>query len=90
MSLDLALFLDFFETFSEDVSRHKLRVSTNFIIFGPMNQKLWMFEVFRRSMGRVGMCCSQPARVDYISPKRWAVGIRNLEKSPLRVSSPIF
>jgi hypothetical protein len=24
------------------------------------------------------------------SPKRWAVGIRNLEKSPLRVSSPIF
>jgi hypothetical protein len=48
-----------------------------------------MFEVFRRSMGRAGMCC-QPARVDYISPKRWAAGIRNLEKSPLRVSSPIF
>jgi hypothetical protein len=43
-----------------------------------------MFEVFRRSMGRAGMCCSQPARVDYISPKRWAVGIRKFEKSPLR------
>jgi hypothetical protein len=55
-----------------------------------MDQKLWMFEVLRRSMGRAGMCWSQPARVDYISPKRWAVGIRNLEKSPFRVSSPIF
>jgi hypothetical protein len=49
-----------------------------------------MFEVFRRSMGRAGMYYSQPARVDYISPKRWAARIRNLEKSPLRVSSPIF
>jgi hypothetical protein len=72
------------------VTRHKLCVSTNFIIFGPTNQKLWMFEVFRRSMGMASMCCSQPVRVDYISPKRWAVGIRNLKKSPLRVSSPIF
>jgi hypothetical protein len=53
-----------------------------------MDQKLWMFEVLRRSMGRAGMCWSQPARVDYISPKRWAVGIKNLEKNPLRVSSP--
>jgi hypothetical protein len=49
-----------------------------------------MFEVLRRSMGRAGMCWRQPVRVDYISPKRWEVGIRNLEKSPLRVSSPIF
>jgi hypothetical protein len=49
-----------------------------------------MFEVLRRSMGRAGMCWSQLARVDYISPKRWAVGIKNLEKSPLRISSPIF
>jgi hypothetical protein len=47
-----------------------------------------MFEVFRRSMGRAAMCYSQLARVDYISPKRWGAGIRNLEKSPLRVSSP--
>jgi hypothetical protein len=43
-----------------------------------------MFEVLRRSMGRAGMYWSQPARIDYISPKRWAVGMRNLEKSPLR------
>jgi hypothetical protein len=49
-----------------------------------------MFEVLRRSMGKAGMCWSQPTRVDYISPKKWEVGIRNLEKSPLRVSSPIF
>jgi hypothetical protein len=49
-----------------------------------------MFEVLRRSMGRAGMCWSQPTRVDYMSPKRWAVGIKNLEKSPLRVSSPIL
>jgi hypothetical protein len=27
-------------------------VSTNFIIFGPTDQKLWIFEVFRRSLGR--------------------------------------
>jgi hypothetical protein len=60
------------------------------LFFRPVDQKLWMFEVLRRSMGRAGMYWSQPARVDYISPKRWAVGIRNLEKSPLRVSSPIF
>jgi hypothetical protein len=80
----------FFETFCEDASCCKLRISTNFIIFEPTDQKLWMFKVFRRSMGRAGMCYSQPARVDYISPKRWAAWIRNLEKSPLRVSTPIF
>jgi hypothetical protein len=37
--------------------------------FGPTDQKLWMLEVLRRSMGRAGMCWSQPARVDYISQK---------------------
>jgi hypothetical protein len=58
--------------------------------FEPTDQKLCTFEVLRRSMGKAGMCWSQPVRVDYINPKRWAVGIRNLEKSPLRVSSPIF
>jgi hypothetical protein len=49
-----------------------------------------MFEVLRRSMGKVGMCWTQPARVDYISPKRWAIGTKNLEKNSLKVSSPIF
>jgi hypothetical protein len=34
-------------------------MSTNFIIFGHMDQKLWVFKVFRRSLGRAGMCWSQ-------------------------------
>ena len=84
------IFILSFETFCEDASRYKLCVSTNFIIFGLTDQKLWVFEVFRRNMGRAGMWCSQPTRVDYIRPKRWAARIKNLEESPLRVSSPIF
>jgi hypothetical protein len=51
------------------------------VSFGSTDQKLWTFEVLRRSMGRAGMCWSQPARVDYISPKRWAIGIRILKKA---------
>jgi hypothetical protein len=34
-----------FETFCEDAPRNKLRGNTNFVFFGPMDQKLWMFEV---------------------------------------------
>jgi hypothetical protein len=45
-SYELTLFLDFFETFCEDASRNKLRVSANFMISGATVQKLWMFEVF--------------------------------------------
>jgi hypothetical protein len=26
------------------------------MFLGAMDKKLWMFEVFRRSMGRAGMC----------------------------------
>jgi hypothetical protein len=37
----------FFETFREDASQNKLRVSANFMILGAMVQKLWKFEVFR-------------------------------------------
>jgi hypothetical protein len=59
----------FFETFCEHAPQNKLCGSTNFMIFGPTDQKLWMFESFKRSLGRAGMCWSQPARVDYISPK---------------------
>jgi hypothetical protein len=89
VSLELTLFLDFLKLFV------KMHLTVCFagkkiVFFGPTDQKLWMFEVLKRSMGKAGMCWSQPTRVDYISPKRWAVGIRNLEKSPLRVSSPIF
>ena len=28
-------------------------MSTNFIIFGPIDKKLCVFEIFRRSLGRV-------------------------------------
>ena len=80
----------FFETFSEDAPRNKLRGSTNFIISGPMYQKLWLFENFMRSMDRASKCWNLPARVDHINPKRWAIWIRRFEKSPLRVSSPVF
>jgi hypothetical protein len=58
VSLDLTLFLDFWELFV------KMRLAVTFagkknIFFGPTDQKLWVFEVFRRSMGRAGMCWSQ-------------------------------
>jgi hypothetical protein len=52
------------------------------MIFGPMGQKLWVFENFKRGLGRASMYWSQPARVDYINPKRWTIGIRRFEKSP--------
>jgi hypothetical protein len=32
------------------VSRNKLCVSTNFIILGAKDQKLWVFEIFGRSL----------------------------------------
>jgi hypothetical protein len=85
--LDLILFLDFLKLFVN------MRLGISFArvqIFRPTNQKLWVFENFKRSMGTTGKCWSQLARVDHISPKRWAVGIRRFEESPLRVSSPIF
>jgi hypothetical protein len=49
------------------------------MILGATNQKLWVFEVFRRSLGRAGMCWSQSARVDHMR-KKWAGGKKNLEK----------
>jgi hypothetical protein len=52
------------------VSRHKLIVSTNFMILGAMDQKLWMFEVFGQGLARAGMYWSQPARVDHLC-KKW-------------------
>jgi hypothetical protein len=46
----------FFETYWKDVSRHKLRVSANFMILGAMVQKLWVFEVFGQGLAKAGMC----------------------------------
>jgi hypothetical protein len=67
VSLELTLFLEFLKLFV------KMRLTVSFagkkiVFFGSTDQKLWMFEVLRRSMGRAGMCWSQPARVDNISP----------------------
>jgi hypothetical protein len=41
-------------------------MSANFMILGTMDQKLWVFEVLRRSLGKVGMRWSQPIRVDHM------------------------
>jgi hypothetical protein len=64
----------FFETFCENAPCNKLHGSTNFIIFGPTDQKLWVFENFRRSPGRAGMCWSQPVGVDHMCKNMWAWG----------------
>jgi hypothetical protein len=39
--------IGFFETFCEDAPHNKLRGSINFEFFGPTDQKLWVFEVFK-------------------------------------------
>jgi hypothetical protein len=72
MSLEYTLFLDFWKLFVN------LRLAVSFagkkiIFFGPTDQKLWVFEVSRRSMGRAGMCWSQPTRVDHLH-KKWRAG----------------
>jgi hypothetical protein len=36
-----------FETFCEDAPCNELRGSINFVLFGPTDQKLCIFEVFR-------------------------------------------
>jgi hypothetical protein len=41
----------FFETIFSSASRNKFCVSTNFMILGATDQKLWVFEVSRRSSG---------------------------------------
>jgi hypothetical protein len=47
--------------------------------FGPTDQKLWMFEVSRRSLGRAGMCWSQLAGVDHLR-KKWRAGRKKNSK----------
>jgi hypothetical protein len=48
------------------------------MILGATDQKLWMFEVFRQTLGRTGMCWSQPGGVDLMRKKK--EGMRNLKK----------
>jgi hypothetical protein len=69
VSLEHILFLDFLKLFVNI----RLVVSfagKNKCIFGPTDQKLWMFEVSRRNLDRGGMCWSQLARVDHLY-KKW-------------------
>jgi hypothetical protein len=54
-------------------------VSTNFMILEATNQKLWMFQVFKRSLGRASMCWSQPTRVDHMR-KKWRAGGKKIQK----------
>jgi hypothetical protein len=57
VSLELTLFLDFLKLFV------KMRLAASFVgkkflFLGPTDQKLWMFDVLRRSLGRASMCWS--------------------------------
>jgi hypothetical protein len=54
-SHDLTLFLELI-IFFRNASQNKLCMSTNFMILGATDQNLWVFEAFRRSLGRAGMC----------------------------------
>jgi hypothetical protein len=67
----------FFETFFEHASHSKLRGKEKNAFFGPTDQKLWMFEVSSRSLGRAGMCCSQWERVDHLH-KKWGAGRKKM------------
>jgi hypothetical protein len=58
VSLEHTLFLDFLKLFVN------MRLAASFAgkknaFFGPTDQKLWMFEVSRKSLGRAGMYYSQ-------------------------------
>ena len=66
----------FFESFCEDASWNKLRMSANFMILGATVQKLWVFKVFRWTLVRTGMCWNQWERVDHMHKKRKAGRIK--------------
>jgi hypothetical protein len=80
-----------FETFCKHAPWNKLRGSTNFIIFGLTNQKLWGNENFRRNLGKAGKYCSPTARVNHMCNKMWIGGKRGIlqgesYRHPLRKS----
>jgi hypothetical protein len=78
----------FFEFFCVQASRNKLRMSTNFIIFGPTNQKLWMFEVLKRRLGKAGMWWSQWGGVDQ-SVQKWGKKEKKRERQPGKNGAPV-
>jgi ribosomal protein S30 len=65
-------FKRFFETFCEHAPQNKLHEITNFIIFGPIDQKLWRNKKIKRSLGRASKCWSQPPRIDHMCKKMYA------------------
>jgi hypothetical protein len=76
-SLDV-FFKNKIKTFCEHAPQNQLCKSTIFIIFGPTDQKLWSNELLGRSLDKVGKCRSQPARIDYMCPKMWTGGRREI------------
>jgi hypothetical protein len=76
VSLEHTLFLDFLKLFVNMCLAASFAGKKN-AFFGPTDQKLWMFEVSRRSLGRVGMCYSQWERVDHLS-KKWKAGRKQI------------
>jgi hypothetical protein len=72
VSLECSLFLDFLKLFVNMRLIVSLAGKKN-AFFGPMDQKLWMFEVSRRSLGKAGKYWSQPARIDHLR-KKWRAG----------------
>jgi hypothetical protein len=50
-SLDLKVFLRFFETFCGHAPRNKLCGSTNFIIFGPIDQSYGCLKILGETWG---------------------------------------
>jgi hypothetical protein len=69
VSIEHTLFLDFLKLFLNMRLALSFAGKEKIVFFGPTDQKLWVFEVSRRSLGRAGMCWSQPARVDHLHKK---------------------
>jgi hypothetical protein len=59
VSLELTLFLDFLKLFVKMCLAASFAEKKICIFLGPMDQMLWVFEVFRRSLGGAGMCWRQ-------------------------------
>ena len=76
-SLDV-FFNNKIKTFCEHAPLNKLGKNTIFINFWPTDQKLWSNEFLRRNLDKVGKCRSQPTRTDYMCPKMWTWGRREI------------
>jgi hypothetical protein len=57
------------------------------MILGTIDKKLWVFKVFKQGLARVGICWSQPPRLDHLH-KKWRVGKKKFKKKWIRVDCP--